>query len=134
MYQQSGQLQRWLALVRERAAHRQTVAANCDGFLILTLGYVPFDLAHAFDILLEFCLGMMISFGDWLGRLFEIVELAQLVRNVGQDLLHRQADRTLRIRDDTMDRYRQRLLDRAQQVGQVGLAGTVEAAGQQDFA
>jgi hypothetical protein len=40
---------------------------------------------------------MPICLDDWLGSFFEVVELAELVRNIGQDLLHRQADWPLRI-------------------------------------
>jgi hypothetical protein len=76
---------------------------------------------------------MPIRRGDRLGSFFEIVELAELVRDIGQDLLYRQADRPLRIRNDRVDRHWKSVLDLAQQVGEVLLARTVEAAGQQDF-
>ncbi len=76
---------------------------------------------------------MVVGFDDWFGRLFEIVELTELVRNARQDLLHGQADRTLGVRDDCLDRHWQRLLDLAQQGGQVLVPSTVERAGEQDF-
>ena len=76
---------------------------------------------------------MPIGFGERLGSFFEIVELAELVRDIGQDLLYRQADWPLRIRNDGVDRHRESVLDLAQQVCEVLLARTVEAAGQQDF-
>jgi hypothetical protein len=57
-----------------------------------------------------------------------------LVRDVGQDLLHGQPDWALHIRHDAVDRHRQGGLDLAQQISEVVLAGTVEAARQQDFA
>ena len=127
MHQQSREMEWGFALVGQRAAHCQTVAPNGLCFRILPLGDATLDLAHAFDMFLEFGLSVVIGVGDRLGHLFEIMILAQLVWNVGQNFLHRQADRPLRIRDDTADRHRQRLLDLAQQVSQVVLAGTVEA-------
>jgi hypothetical protein len=97
------------------------------------LRHLPLDLPNAARIFLEFRLGMAISLNDRFGRFFEVVELAELVRNARQDLLHGQANRALGIRHDGVDRDRQGLLDLAQQGGQVLLARTVEAAGQQDF-
>ena len=77
---------------------------------------------------------MVVGVGDGLGRFLEIVELAQLVRGLRQDLLHGQADGALRIRDHAVDRHGQGVRDLAQQVGHVILARTVEAAREQDFA
>jgi hypothetical protein len=138
MHQQSGQVQRRLALIRQRATHRQAVAANGRRFFILTLGYAPLDLAHPFDILLELGLGMLIGLSDRLRpegtRLFKIVELTELVRDVRQDFLHGQADWALGIRHDSVDRHRQGVLDLTQQVDYVVLFRTVEVAGEQDFA
>ena len=76
---------------------------------------------------------MAIRLDDRFGGFFEIVVLAQLMRDRRQDLLHRQANRALRIRDDTVDRHRQSIRDLTQQGGEVGLACTGEAAREQDF-
>ncbi len=76
---------------------------------------------------------MAIGLGDGRGSFFEIVDLAQLVSNTRQDLLHGQADWTLRIRDDGMDRHRESILDLAQHVSEVLLASAVKTAGEQDF-
>jgi hypothetical protein len=95
MHQQSGKQQRWLALVGEGTADRQAVASDRPGFLVLASGYAALNLAHASGIFLELGLGMVVGLDDWFGSFLEIVELAELVRNAWQDLLHRQADRTL---------------------------------------
>ncbi len=113
MHQQSTKLQWRFAIVCERRADCQTVASHRLGFLILTRADAPFNLTHATGVFLEFSLGMPISFNDRFGSFFEIVELTQLVRDIRQDLLHSQADRTLGIRNDGMDRDRKGLLDLA---------------------
>ena len=133
MHREARQLQGRLAIIRERRAQRQTVPSNRLGFLILTCAQAPFNLAHAAGVLLELSLGMAIGLGDGLGCFFEIMELAQLVRNTRQDLLHSQANRALSIRNHGVDRHRQRLLDLTQQVSQVLVSSTVETAGKQDF-
>ncbi len=76
---------------------------------------------------------MPIRFGDWLRRFLKVMVLAQLVRDVGQDTLYRQADWPLRIGDHRADRHRERLLHLTQQLSEISFAGAVEAACQQDF-
>ena len=134
MHQEPWKQQRWLALIRESTAHRQAIASDRLGFLVLTPGHAPFNLTHAARVLLELGLGVMVSLDDWFSSLLEIVELAELVRNAWQDLLHSQLDRTLSVRKNTLDRHRQSILDLAQQVGEVLSTSTVERAGKQDFA
>jgi hypothetical protein len=134
MHQPSRKDQRRLTLVRECAAYCQAIASNTLGFLILTLGHAPFNLAHASCIFLELRLGVVVGLDNRLGSFLEIVELAQLVRNTRQDLLHGQADRALGVRNNTFDWHRHSLLDLAQQLGQVLGSSTVERAGKQDLA
>lgn len=133
MEEQSRKDQRWLALVRESAAQRQTIASNALGFLIRACHDASFYLAHAFCIFLEFGLGVVVGLDDRLGSLLEIVELAELMRNTRQDLLHSQPDWALGVRDNSLDRHRKHLLDLAQQLSQVLVSSTVERAGEQDF-
>jgi hypothetical protein len=76
---------------------------------------------------------MAVGFDNRFGSFFEVVELAKLVRNVGEDLLHSQTDRALGIRNDGMNWNRQGILDLAQQVGQVILACTLETASEQNL-
>ncbi len=134
MHEQSTKLQRRLAIICERRADCQTIAAHRLGFLIVTRAHAPFNLTHATGVFLELGFGMAIGLNDRLRSFLEIVELTQLVRDVWQDLLHRQANWALGIRHDGMDRHRQGLLDLAQQVSQILLARTVEGAGQQNLA
>jgi hypothetical protein len=101
--------------------------------LVLARGHAAFNLTHAASVLLELSLGVLVGLNNRFSGLLEIVELAELVRNIRQDLLHRQADRTLGIRDHGVDRHWKSILDLAQQAGQVLLSSTVERAGKQDF-
>lgn len=77
---------------------------------------------------------MVVGLDDRFGSLFEIVELAQLVRNAWQDLLHSQANGALGVRHDAADRHRQGLFDLAQQLGQILLASAVKTASKQNLA
>ena len=133
MHQQPGKNQGRLALVRESAAHRQAIASNGLGFLVLSCTHTPLNLTHTSCIFLELSLCVVVGLDNWLSSLFQIVELAELVRNAWQHLLHGQSDWTLGVRKNSLDRHRQGLLDLAQQISQVLLASTVEAAGKQDF-
>jgi hypothetical protein len=130
---QSTKLQGRFPIIRERRAHCQAVATDRGSSCVLTGYDLSLNLTNTARILFQFGLGMAIGLSDWLGSFFEIVELAQLVRDVRQDLLHGEADRTLGIRYDAVDRHRQGILDLAQQVGQVLLASAVETAGKQHF-
>jgi hypothetical protein len=134
MCQEAREMERWFALIRQGAPDCQAVASNRGCFLILARHHTPLDLTHASRILFEFGLGMVIGLSDGFGSFFEIVELTQLVRDVGQDLLNCQADRTLGIRHHAVDWHRQGTLDLAQQVGQVVLSSAIEAASKQDLA
>ena len=97
MHQEPWKQQRWLALIRESTAHRQAIASDRLGFLVLTPGHAPFNLTHAARVFLELGLGVMVSLDNWLRSLFQIVELAELVRNARQNLLHGQPDWTLSV-------------------------------------
>jgi hypothetical protein len=134
MHQQSTKLQGRLAIVRERRADCQTVASDCLGFLIVACARAPLNLTHATRVLLELGLGVPVGLGDRFGSFLEIMELAQLVRDSRQDLLHRQTDRAVRIRNDGVDRHRQGILHLAQQISEIVLSSALEAAGKQDFA
>ncbi len=99
MHQQSRKQQRWLALVGQGTADRQAVASDRLGFLVLARCYASLNLAHASRIFLELRLGMVVGLDDRFGSLFEIVELAELVRNTWERSGHGIADRLLPIRD-----------------------------------
>jgi hypothetical protein len=133
VHREARQLHGRLAIIRERRAHCQTVAADRGGRCVLAFGHLALDLSNAARVFLEFSLGMPIGFDDRLGSFFEIVELAELVRNVGQGALDCQADRPLGIRGHCQDRNRECLLDLTQEVSQVLLTRTGEAAGEQHF-
>jgi len=127
------QLQRWLAIIRERAAYRQAVAADrfCNG--IGAGCHSLFDRAHTAYVFLQLSLGMPVGFRDWLGGLLEVMILAQLVWDLRQHALHGQADRPLPIGNHRIDRHRESGRDLTQEVSEVGFAGPAKAAGEQDF-
>ena len=125
---EAGQLQRWLALGGERAAHRHTVAAHDLGRCILARCDAAFNLPSTAHVLLEFRPGVPVGLRDGLRSFLEILEVAELVGHLGQHLVHGKPDRLLGIRDDRVDRDGERTLDLAQQLSQIGGAHTVEAA------
>ncbi len=98
-----GQVERRMPRVRQGTADRPAVRSDHAGGLVLPAGHAALNVAHAFDVLLELGLGMVVRFRDRLGRFLQIVEVAQLVRDVGQDLLDGQANRGLPIRDGGMN-------------------------------
>src|SRR5919199_1467722 len=55
---------------------RPAVRADHAGGLVLPAGHAALNVAHAFDVFLEFSLGTVVSRGDRLGRFLEIVEVA----------------------------------------------------------
>ena len=133
MKEQTRKVQRWLGIIRQRTAHRQTVASDRLCYHVLAPSHRPLNLPNTFDMLLEVRLGVPIGINNRLGCFFERMKLAQLVGNIGQDLLHREANGALGIRDHGSDRHRQRGLHFTQHVSEVLLAHTVEAAGKQNF-
>ena len=121
-------------VVGHRGTDGEAVAPDRRRFVIRP----PFEGAlegpHPAHLLLEAHLGVAIRLEDRLGRLAQVVELAQLVGHVGQHQRHRRADRLLAVRDHAGDRHRERLLDLAQQRRQVTLRPAQEAPGEQDLA
>jgi hypothetical protein len=89
------------------------------------------DPAH---LLLQLLLGVPVGLEDRLGRLAQVMEVAQLVSGIGQRGSDRPPDRMLPVRDHAADRDRQGGPDLAQQRGQVGPRRAQEAAGQQHLA
>lgn len=67
MEQKARQLERWLAVVSERAAHGHTVAAHDVMRGVLPWRHAPLKLPHAPNVLLELGLGLRIGGGDRLG-------------------------------------------------------------------
>ena len=92
MEEQSRKQQWWLALVGEGAADCQAVASDRLCFLILARCYTPLNFPNPSRLFLEFGLGVVIGLDDGLSSLLQIMELAELVRDIRQDLLHGQAN------------------------------------------
>jgi hypothetical protein len=76
--------------------------------------------------------GVAVGLEDRQGRLAQVVEVAELVRHVGQALLDGAANRVLAVAHDTGDRHADRGRDLAQQPGEVGRDGREQRAGEQD--
>jgi 2-polyprenyl-6-methoxyphenol hydroxylase-like FAD-dependent oxidoreductase len=88
------QLERLLASVGQGTADRQAVAADDLRFRILARGHAPLNIPHPPDLLFERGLRMVVRRSDQLGGFLQIVELAELVRDLWQDLLPRRANDT----------------------------------------
>src|SRR5205807_1668548 len=74
---------------------------------------------------------MSIGLGDRLGRLTQVVKVAQLVRYSGQGAGNRFANRLLSVGDNGRDGYRESIANLADQSGDVLDGGGQETPGQQ---
>ena len=110
MQRKARQLQRRLAVVGQRAAHRQAVAPHRRRHGVGAGGDAALHLTHAAHLALELGLGMVVGRDNRLGGFLEIMKLAQLVGDRRHDLLHGQANRPLGVGQDGQDRHRQRRL------------------------
>jgi hypothetical protein len=90
---QAAGAQRWPAVVGQRPAHRQAIAADGGRFRVVARFECPLQGAHAARMLLELLLGVAIRLEDRLGRLAQVMELAQLMRHAGEDRLDGGLDR-----------------------------------------
>lgn len=120
-------------VIGHRSTDREAVAADRHRFVILPPFEGALDGPDAAHFLLQAHLGVAVRLEDRLGRLAQIMKLAQLVRHTGEDGRHGRADRLLSIGDDPADRHGQGLLDRAEQRRQIALRPAQEAARQQDL-
>src|SRR5947209_6225011 len=111
--------QRRPAVVGQGAAHRGAVALNRSRLQVVTALDLALDRPHPADPLLQLLLGVPIGLVDRLGRLAEVVEVAELVRYAVERHLDRLADRVLAVGDHASDRHLQRLLDFGDEPGQV---------------
>ena len=84
-------------------------------------------------MLFQFFFGMPIRFIHRLRCFAQVMEVAQLVRDVRQRRLYCLADGVLPIRDDPTDGNINLLLDLAKEVGKVRFTGTEETPGEEDF-
>ena len=131
MQHEPRQLERRFAVVGQRTADGKTVAAHHLRRGVLPRRDTALNLPYAPHIFLDLGLRARIGGGDRLRGFLEIVVVTELVRHAREDLLHREADRLLGIRDHSVNRHGQGLLDLAQQVNEIGGAHAVEAARQQ---
>ena len=81
----------------------------------------PFEGAYTADAFFQFFLGMAVCFIDRCGCFAEVMEVTELVGDLGQGLLDGGTDRGLSITDHTRNGHAQGLLDLAQQLSQVVL-------------
>jgi hypothetical protein len=121
-------------IIREGTADRSTVTSHHRGFRTALACEAPFDGAYPADTLLELFLGMTVHLINGLGRLAEVVEVAQLVRHIGEHVGDGTADRELAVRNDAYDWYRQGLSHCPEQDCQILLGRGQQATGQKDFA
>lgn len=113
--------QRRQSVVGQRGAHCGAVVTHDLRFLIVlaTLLRLALDRPDAAHALLQLLLRMAIGLGDWLGRLAEVVEMAQLMGDLPESLLHRVANALLAVGDHTSDGYGQGRADLGDQPCQI---------------
>jgi len=71
---------------------------------------------------------------DRSGRLPQVVELAQLVRHLGEHPRHSLANRVLPVGDDARDRHAAGVANLPEQLAQILLPGREQTLGQEDLA
>ncbi len=71
------------AVIGERRAYRQAIPSHRFGLRIAPALQRPLDGAHAPHVLFQLCLGVAVRLVDRLGRLAQIMELAELVGHSG---------------------------------------------------
>src|SRR5712691_8111217 len=99
------------SVVSERAPHGQAIGTRGHGLGIGASFQLAFDGADATHLFLELLLDMPIRFEDEVPGLAQIVELAQLVRYIGQGTGYGFAYGPLAIGDNAHHWYRQHLQD-----------------------
>jgi hypothetical protein len=119
---------RGTTVIRERRAHRQAIAPHRLGLRIGPALQCPFDGTRAPHMLFHLRLGVAVCLVDRLGRLAQVMELAELVGHAGPHAGDGAPDRMLAIRNDAPDRDRQRRAHVREQRGDGLLGGAQEAA------
>ena len=103
MQAQSRCIQGWMPIVGEGTAYRQTVSTDHFGLVISAHLQCSFDRTNPTHLFFEFFLGMPISFSHRLRRFAEVMEVTQLMRNIGQGMGNRFANGVLSIGNDAFD-------------------------------
>ena len=113
--------QRRSSIVREGTAYGRTVASDDLGFRVAPSCEPPFDGADSSHTLLQFFLRMAVSFINRFCRLTEIMEVAELVGNMGEDRRDGTTDGQLAVLNDADNRHLHGLTHRPEQSCQVRL-------------
>jgi len=109
--------------VREGAAPRTAIATSDVGFRSGAPLQLPLEGAYAADVLLPLLVGVTIRLIERPGSLRQIVNMAQLMRDLGQGCGHSAADGMLTRGDHAQDGPRKGLLHRPDQLRQLVLRG-----------
>src|SRR5713226_8770282 len=106
-----------------------------DGLCFLSTLFfqTPLDSTDSSYPLLQFLFRMTIRFINWLGRFTQIIEVAQLVGQIGKDGDHRFTDGVLPVRDDPTDRNIKYLLHLIEQTRENRLTGAQQAPSEKHF-
>jgi hypothetical protein len=107
------------SIVREGTAHGCTVASDDLGFRIAPCCEASFNRPYTADTLLEFFLGMPVRFVDGFCGFLEVMEVAELMRHLGEGMGHSAADGELSVGDHPRNRHPDGLLDLGEQSGEV---------------
>src|SRR5260221_5244706 len=95
-----------------------------------------FDGPHPTQVLLQFCFGVPISFVERFHGVFEIVKLAELVRDSREDKGHGASNRLFTVSNDPFDRNPEglhKVLDVLEESGDISLRAAEERSRQEDF-
>ena len=120
-----------VTIVGEGAAHGPAVSTPALGFGVCPLFQLPVNGAHAADALCECLLGLAIGLVDKLGRFAHGVEVPERVWHIRAGGCDGTADGGLSVGEDPDDGPPERRLYFTKQVGQVGLGGRPQAAGEE---
>jgi len=113
----TGSRQRRAAIVGEGTPDSAAVAPDDLGLGIGASLHGTFQGAHATDMFFEDLLGMPVSLIDRLGRLAQVMKVAQLVGHLGQGLGDSRTDGPLPIGNDALNRHLEGLLHLTDQRG-----------------
>src|SRR2546430_4282253 len=99
------QLQWGMSIVGDRTAHSQAIVPSILGRLVCACFQGSFNWADASDVGFQLGGSMPIGLDDGLGGVAQIVDLAQLMRNLGKDPGHSRSNGLLAIGNDPFDWY-----------------------------
>lgn len=131
---EAGGTERRMAIVGQRAADSQTIAAHGVALFVFSPLQCSLNGPHPAHQLLQFGLGVSIRLEDGSSRLIQGVIVAELVGHVGKTPLHSLSNGLLTIGKNSANRDRHCCLDLIQKSGQIPARATEQGSGQEHLA